>query len=208
MAIEPSSLNERHPQPNELIPTPDQTKTNPTVPSTSCPASTDGAADGTNCSTTRTTTRTPPTVSAPASTEATAELQNSTPPPGRTVDGLMEAPDRSDAVEPRASDHSRPGPAFGCREGVFQATLSGEYQPEINISGPDASAHYSPDGDSDCESNRLATGAAERAAPIIAMQWNVCGLSTRHAELEMLLKKHRPTVIALQEVQTDRKSVV
>ncbi|KAL1396448.1 hypothetical protein pipiens_020167, partial [Culex pipiens pipiens] len=36
----------------------------------------------------------------------------------------MEAPDRSDAVEPRASDHSRPGPAFGCREGVFQAPLS------------------------------------------------------------------------------------
>lgn len=202
MAIEPSSLNERHPQPNELILTPDQTKTNPTVPSTSCPASTDGAADGTNCSTTSTTTRTPPTVSAPASTEATAEFQNTTPQPGRTVDGPMEAPDRSDAVEPRASDHSRPGPAFGCREGVFQTPLSGEYTGHRTTAGPDVPSSNRNQPLCDVSDDDESTDDTRQLDQALALQWNICGLSTRYAELELLTKKYRPSIIALQEVQT------
>ncbi|KAL9694896.1 hypothetical protein quinque_014181 [Culex quinquefasciatus] len=52
-----------------------------------------------------------------------------------------------------------------------------------------------PSEDPDIES-------AAQTASALALQWNICGLSTRHAELELLIKIHRPHVIALQEVQT------
>ena len=52
------------------------------------------------------------------------------PSPGRLLYSTTEAPNRSDAVEFPASDQpSRPGPAFGSREGVFQASATGEYTP-------------------------------------------------------------------------------
>lgn len=38
--------------------------------------------------------------------------------------------------------------------------------------------------------------------PALALQWNICGLSTRSAELELLKNHLTPYVIALQEVQT------
>ena len=43
----------------------------------------------------------------------------------------MEAPDRSDAVVlPASNQLSRPGPAFGCREGGFQNPATGEPRPK------------------------------------------------------------------------------
>lgn len=38
--------------------------------------------------------------------------------------------------------------------------------------------------------------------PALALQWNLCGLSARSAELELLKNRLNPVVIALQEVQT------
>lgn len=55
--------------------------------------------------------------------------------------------------------------------------------------------------DSDNES-LTKTDAPAHTPHALALQWNICGLSTRHAELEMLIKTHNPSVIALQEVQT------
>lgn len=208
MAIEPSSSVERTRDPNVTDPTPDQPENNNPMLSTISPAPADGAVDSIV-----TTTNTPvssETNTSPAPTEAntnTSKFLNISPPPGRTVDGLMEAPDRSDAVEPRASDHSRPGPAFGCREGVFQASLSGEYTyptarttPVPDDPSPNSPQH--PPEDSDNESVAEHADSAAQTAPALALQWNICGLSTRHAELELLIKTHRPHVIALQEVQT------
>lgn len=64
--------------------------------------------------------------------------------PGRNGDGNMEAPERSVAVAPRASGQlSRPGPAFGYREGVFQASFTGEYHNSFNLPASDASSDSS-----------------------------------------------------------------
>lgn len=211
MAIEPSLSAESYQDPNDLIPTPNQT--NITMLSTPSPAPTDGAV-GSIASPitatpvspeTNTTLVYTKTSTASASAEAN-ELQNTLSSPGRTVYGIMEAPERSDAVELRASDHhSRPGPAFGCREGVFQTPLSGEYPAFSSISGPDApSTHRNRQhaDESDDESTAGPVGSARPPEQALALQWNICGLSTRYAELELLTKRYRPPIIALQEVQT------
>ena len=68
--------------------------------------------------------------------------------PGRTLYSLKEAPNRSDAVVlPASGQPSRPGPAFGCREGVFQALPRGEYNQAEIIPSPDISLAYSPHSD-------------------------------------------------------------
>lgn len=38
--------------------------------------------------------------------------------------------------------------------------------------------------------------------PALALQWNICGLSTRSAELDLIKNRLNPYIIALQEVQT------
>ena len=101
--------------------------------------------------------------------------------------GTMEAPERPDAVEPRASDLSRPGPAFGCREGVFQTTLFGEYPINILNPDPDTPPPDSSANDSDSESTAEPVDAAVQPMEALALQWNICVLSTRHAELKLLI---------------------
>lgn len=185
MAIEPSCLGKKHHQPIEPNPTTDHAKNNNTMLPTLGPAPEDGAVD----SIVSTNTSPAPTEAEPINT-STNKFQNTTPQPGRTVDGLMEAPDRSDAVEPRASDHSRPGPAFGCREGVFQAPLSGEYTGHRTIAGPDVPSPNRNQPLCDVSDDDESTDDARQLDQALALQWNICGLSTRYAELE--LPTHSP----------------
>lgn len=212
MAIEPSLSAESYHDPNDLIPTPNQTNT--TMLSTPSPAPTDGAVGSIALPITatpvspetNTTLVYTKTSTASASAEAN-EFQNTSSSPGRTVYGIMEAPERSDAVELRASDHhSRPGPAFGCREGVFQTPISGEYPVHRTLSGPDVPTlsrkQHLCDDSSEDESTAESLGTTKHPDQALALQWNICGLSTRHAELELLIRTYQPSIIALQEVQT------
>ncbi|XP_038116906.1 uncharacterized protein LOC119769079 [Culex quinquefasciatus] len=67
------------------------------------------------------------------------------PSPGRSLDGTMEIPNRSDAVAlPASGQPSRPGPAFGCREGLFQQPTPGEYSESTVFSSPDNPLACSP----------------------------------------------------------------
>ncbi|XP_058811113.1 uncharacterized protein LOC131676004 [Topomyia yanbarensis] len=64
----------------------------------------------------------------PPSPRLHKQIQVALPSPGRLLYRTTEAPERSDAVVLPASDQlSRPGPAFGGREGVFRTPFPGEY---------------------------------------------------------------------------------
>ncbi|XP_058831567.1 uncharacterized protein LOC131690080 [Topomyia yanbarensis] len=64
----------------------------------------------------------------PQSPSLHKQIHAALPSPGRLLYRTTEAPERSDAVVLQASDQlSRPGPAFGGREGVFRTPFSGEY---------------------------------------------------------------------------------
>ncbi|XP_058830235.1 uncharacterized protein LOC131689270 [Topomyia yanbarensis] len=64
----------------------------------------------------------------PPSARQHKQIQVALPSPGRLLYRTTEAPERSDAVVLPASDQfSRPGPAFGGREGVFRTPFPGEY---------------------------------------------------------------------------------
>lgn len=130
----------------------------------------------------------------------------STTSPGRNVCGTGEAPKRPVAVESQASGHpSRPGLAYGCREGVSQTSPLGEYQ-NLNLNTvPDAlNPPSEPSSVDDPPDGAIGgpSGTGHQPEPALALQWNLCGLSTRYAELEHLINVYKPSIIALQEVQT------
>lgn len=94
-----------------------------------------------------------------------------------------------DNYNTEAPPTSYPAPSPGAVDGAYNRIPTG-HQP---------STPEHPSDDSDSEGHTVTTTHTPQA---LALQWNICGLSTRHAELELLIKTHRPFVIALQEVQT------
>ena len=56
-------------------------------------------------------------------------------------------------------------------------------------------------GDTDSSNNH------ERTTPSFAMQWNICGLRSHRSELQMLVAKHQPIVISLQETNIGNRQL-
>lgn len=67
---------------------------------------------------------------------------------------------------------------------------------------PTTTPEHDDETDDDDQSIVGPTNTHKSPEPALALQWNLCGLSSRSAELEILRNLYRPVVIALQEVQT------
>lgn len=99
--------------------------------------------------------------------------------PGLNFCGTGEALERTAATEPRVRSHAvRPEP---------EISSTPSEPPSVDDSIGDAEGLF---------------GTGCQPEPALALQWNLCGLSTRYAELEYLTNTLQPSVIALQETQT------
>lgn len=101
-----------------------------------------------------------------------------------------------------------PAPTDGAVDSITTPTITNQVSAEITTKPASSEATIpqelptSHEEASDDESVTESTSTRKLQEPALALQWNLCGLSTRGTELELLRSEFRPAVIALQEVQT------